>query len=163
MKKINCQNNNCEKFVTLFNSMAEGVALHSYVYDKNGVIVNYIIDDVNNAFEKILGMSKKKVSGKLATEIYGVSSPPFLEKYINLKTGESRNFDGYFEPLKKHFSVSASPWGEDGFVTIFFNITEQKKVEDELRQKNDSLEKMNKLMIDRELKMIDLKEKLKNK
>ena len=158
-----CQSSDCQKFDALFNSMAEGVALHSYVYDKKGAVINYKVEDVNDAFEKILGIKKKAVLGKLATEAYNVSEPPYLEKYVNLKAGEGRNFDVFFAPLKKYFFISVSPWGDTGFATIFFDVTAQKQIEEELRQKNDNLEKMNKLMVDRELKMVALKEKLKNK
>lgn len=157
------KNEDCLKFNLLFNSMIEGIALHSYVYDKNGKVINYIIENVNQSFEKILDIKKDVVVGKLATEAYGVSEPPYLDKYIDLKAGEDRKFEVFFGPLKKHFFISVSPWGDDGFATVFFDITAQKKNEEELRQKNENLEKMNKLMIDRELKMITLKDKLKNK
>jgi PAS domain S-box-containing protein len=41
------------------------------------------------------------------------------------------------------------------------DITEFKTVENQLRNKNEDLEKMNKAMVDRELRMIELKEKIK--
>lgn len=45
-----------------------------------------------------------------------------------------------------------------GTVISFFDITEQKKKEKELKIKNDELENMNKFMVGREIKMIELKE-----
>jgi PAS domain S-box-containing protein len=45
---------------------------------------------------------------------------------------------------------------------VGIDMTENQKVEEELKQKNNELKKFNKLFIDRELKMIELKEKNKN-
>lgn len=153
--------NNNDKFNLLFESMIEGVALHHYIKDDKGVIVDYLIDDVNPAFEKILKLKRSTVVGKTATEVYNLSEPPYLKEYTNLKKGEPRQFEVFFTPLKKYFSISVSPWGENGFATIFFDITDRKKIDDELKNKNSDLEKMNNVMIDRELKMIALKEELK--
>lgn len=152
--------NSNEKFNLLFENMIEGVVLHHYVRDAQGKIVNYLIDDANSAFERILKIKKSKVIGKLATEAYQVAEPPYLKEYTDLKKGEPRQFEVFFPPLKKYFSISVSPWGDDGFATIFFDITDRKKIDDELRDKNADLEKLNRVMIDRELKMISLKEEL---
>jgi hypothetical protein len=51
-------NENIDKFNTLFNNMSEGVALHAYVYNDNKEIIDYIIEDVNKAYEDILKMKK---------------------------------------------------------------------------------------------------------
>jgi PAS domain S-box-containing protein len=48
-----------------------------------------------------------------------------------------------------------------GVIGIYDDITEQKKAEEELLKKTAELENFNKIFIDRELKMIELKEKLK--
>nr|MBI5455499.1 PAS domain S-box protein [Candidatus Levybacteria bacterium] len=53
-----------------------------------------------------------------------------------------------------------------GYIAVRFPITQIKKTEEELVNKNQELEKMNRLMIGRELKMVELKkqiERLKNK
>jgi PAS domain S-box-containing protein len=149
-----------DKFALLFNNMFEGVALHRYVYDSQGKVINYIIEDANPAFEKILGIIRPKIIGKLATEVYSVSEPPYLEEYSNLNN-EPRQFEVFFAPLKKYFFISVSPWGNDGFATIFYDITERKKMEEDLKRKNEEFETINRLMVDRELKMVELKKDLK--
>jgi len=42
-------------------------------------------------------------------------------------------------------------------------VTDKKRTDEILMHRANELEKMNELMVDRELKMIELKEKLKNK
>ncbi len=47
-----------------------------------------------------------------------------------------------------------------GFIGVTRDVTERKKREDELRKKTEEFERLNKLMVGRELKMIELKKKL---
>ncbi len=47
-----------------------------------------------------------------------------------------------------------------GIASIATNINERKNFEEELRKRNLELEELNKLMIDRELKMIELKNQI---
>ena len=49
---------------SLYSSMSEGLAIHDLVYDDNGKAIDYIIKDVNPAFEKITGLNKKSSLGK---------------------------------------------------------------------------------------------------
>lgn len=149
-----------DKFSLLFNNMTEGVAFHHYVEDDKGEIINYIIDDVNPAFEKMLKIKKSAAIGKLATDVYGVSEAPALSEYKSLQTAKSLKFEIFFNPLKKYFSISACSWNDDSFATIFFDVTDDKKIEQDLKEKNENLEKMNNLMVDRELKMIELKSEI---
>jgi hypothetical protein len=142
--------------------MNEGVALHRYVRNDKNEIINYIIEDVNLAFEEILNMKKAEIVGKLATDVYRVSEAPYLKEYSNLKGSKPVQFDAFFAPLEKYFYISVSPWGEDGFATIFFDVTERRKIELELQERNDNLEKINRLMVDRELKMVELKKEIKD-
>jgi len=141
--------------------MIEGVALHQYVRDPKGKIVNYIIENVNPAFESILKMKKENVVGRQGADVYGVLEAPYLREYSDLKKGEPRRFEVFFKPLDKYFFISVSPWGNNGFATIFFDVTERKKTEEELLTNNKNLEKMNSLMVDRELRMVELKAELK--
>ena len=118
------------KFYSLFLFMNEGVAIHEMVYDENSKAINYKIIEVNKAYEKILSLSKKKILGKTATEAYGTSLPPFINIYNKVsETGKPVKFDAYFEPIKKHFSISVFSLYKTNFVTVFSDITERKEIE----------------------------------
>ncbi len=66
------------KFKTLFQSMNEGFALHELIFDENENPIDYRILDVNPAFEKILGITRKRVIDKPATIAFGVETAPYL-------------------------------------------------------------------------------------
>jgi PAS domain S-box-containing protein len=57
--------------------------------------------------------------------------------------------------------VSASPLpAKDSAVTVTYDITERKKMVEELEKRTQELQKTNELMVNRELKMVELKEEL---
>jgi PAS domain S-box-containing protein len=134
-----------ERLSSLFSNMAEGVALHEVLCDDAGTPVNYRIIDCNLPYEKIIGIKRENVLGKLATEVYGTPEPPYLNEFTTPgMTGVPAHLETYFAPMDKYFDISIAPWGKNGFATIFTDITQRKKMEDELmrKQKFDALSVM---------------------
>jgi len=122
-----------EKFRSLYANMIDGSALHTLVYNEQGDPVDYLINDVNPAFETLLGISRAAVINKTSREAYGVDEPPYLKIYSKVAlTGEPKVFETYFAPLEKHFSISVYSPYKGSFATIFENITERKKAEQDL-------------------------------
>lgn len=118
------------KFRTLFTQMNEGFALHEVIYDEIHTAIDYRIIEINNAFEKQIGISTEKAKGALATVLYGVSPAPYLDTYANVaETGDHRFFQSYFPPLDKYFEISVFAPKPGYFATIFTDITERKKTE----------------------------------
>ena len=85
-----------ERLRALYVTMSEGLANHEVVY-REGEAVDYIITDVNPAFERITGLTRNEVLGRKASELYGTGSPPYLEIYAKVAAGGSpENFESYF-------------------------------------------------------------------
>lgn len=116
-----------EKLRTIFSAMEEGIALNELVYDDQGAIIDYRILEVNPAFERIAGLSHEQVVGRLATDIYRMST-----EYIrgfwkeHLQDTEAIKTDLYTEMTGSWKHVSTSIPVNGIFVTSFIDITDLK-------------------------------------
>ena len=120
------------KLATLFSSMSEMVVLNDLVFDEQGRPVNYRMTDCNRAFTKITGIARETAVGRLATEVYGTDTPPYLEEFSRVAmTGQPYRFETYFPPMEKYFSVSVVCPEKNRFATITTDITARKQSEDE--------------------------------
>ena len=132
------------KFRTLFESMAEGVALHEIVPDEAGRAVDYRILDVNPAYERHTGLTAAQVLGRLASEAYGVDEPPYLDQFAQVtRTGEPMLFETEFSGLARHFSISVVALEGNLFATVFEDITQRKRTQQALDELNRQLQGKN--------------------
>jgi PAS domain S-box-containing protein len=156
--------NKDKEYKLLFSNMTSGFAYHKIITDDSGKPIDYEFIDVNATFEKIVGSDKKDIIGRKVTEVLpGTEKDPadWVGKYgqIALNGGEMK-FENYSDSLKKWFYVSVYSPQKGYFVTIFEDITARKLAEDNLNKKFAELEEMNKLMVGRELKMVELKKQI---
>ncbi len=132
-----------QKYRTLFETMTEGVAMHEMVYD-GATSVDYRLLTVNPAFARHTGIAVEKAEGALASDLYGTGDPPFLKEYEHVaRTGEPMTFETFSPAMRKHFHIVASSPGLGLFATLFEDITERKRQEEALREKNLELESLN--------------------
>ena len=116
------------KYRKLFESMNEGLCVLELVRDERGAPVDYLIHDVNPAYERILGVRARDVTGRRVTEALGLSAPPNIDVYTALvETGQAVVFDASVPELGKHFLVSAFSLGGNHFVTMFQDITQAQR------------------------------------
>lgn len=127
------------RFHSLYDTMTEGVALHQLVRDATGQPVNYVILDANPAFERHTGLRVQDVIGKTASQAYG--RVPYFKQYAQVATsGQPSQFETYYSPLGKTFSISVVSPGPDQFATIFRDISEKVQSEKALRESRAQLE-----------------------
>lgn len=160
-----------EKINSISNSINDGVV----VIDNNSLISFW-----NKASEKIFHCDKEKFLKSKFSDIVKIEKAYDLklEKNIeNFSFSFNNSLSGnVFELLlstskekQKYFEASfaLAEIGEENYlVGIFHDISKRKQIEIELNSQKDDLEKINKLMVGRELKMIELKHeinRLKNK
>ncbi len=137
------------RFEHVFVAMSEGMALHRVVYDPAGKASDYLILDVNPAFEQQTGLTRDAVVGHWASKVYGAEAAPFLEIYAEVaRTGKPAVFDQYFAPLDRHFHISVFSPGPDQFATIFADITVRTRMEQQLRNAHEQVQSILKAIPD---------------
>lgn len=156
--------NKDKEYKMLFSNMNSGFAYHKIITDADGKPVDYQFIDVNSTFESIVGKKAVEIVGKKVTVLFpGIEKDPagWIEKYGEVAlNGKPIKFENYSEVLKKWFSVSAYSPSVGFFVTVFDDITASKESQDKIKEKFDELNKMNGLMVGRELKMAELKQEI---
>ena len=73
--------------------------------------------------------------GRRGTEVYGTSIPPYLEHYRRVvSSGSPASFETCSAPLSRHLVISVFPMGGMQFGTIFADVTERKRIDEQFRQ-----------------------------
>jgi PAS domain S-box-containing protein len=129
-------------FRSLYLHMGEAVALHELICDDAGNPTNYRILDVNPQFRRYVGLEREQVVGKLATEVYGTPTAPYLDELAKVALGgEALRFESYFAPFDRYYDISVASFGAGLFATIFVDVTERKRGEKALRDSEWFLQK----------------------
>ena len=126
-----------ERYRTLFNGMTEGFALHEIICDEDGKPCDYRFLEINPAFERLTGLKRAEVVGKLMSEVPQLQGddPQWVEIYGKVAlTGEPINFENYSPALKKHYEIFAYQPAERQFAVIFLDVSEHKRMEESLRE-----------------------------
>ncbi len=123
-----------KKYRSLFSSVNEGICLHKFIYDQKGQAIDYVILDVNPAYETILEKKAEDAIDIKASQLYGTGKAPYLDIYLKVtETGEPVTFETFFTPMKKYFRISVFSPGKGQFATLFTDITEKKNAEEQIK------------------------------
>ena len=152
----------------------ESLQKFNKIFDKNPVImaissaVTRKLIDVNQEFLNKVGYTKEEVLGKTAPEL-----ELFADPAVNQFVYESLKKDGFVHNLDVkvktksggllegiYFGDVIESQGEKYFLSALVDQTERKKIEADIKKKNTELEKLNNFMVNRELKMTELKKEL---
>ena len=109
----------------------DGIACCRAVLDTDGKPVDFTFLEVNPAFERLTGLSRNRVIGKWTSEVLPKIGLP-TNNWINLCSKalleeESTRLEQYLKPLDCWYEIIAYRDQKDIVVTIFRNITTQKK------------------------------------
>jgi PAS domain S-box-containing protein len=135
-----------EKYRSLFENMINGYAYCRMIFDQREEPVDFVYLEINSAFERLTGLKRESVVGRRVSEVIPgtrESNPELFEKYGRVaRTGKPETFEVYFKPLSVWFNISVYGPKTDHFVAIFENISERKKLEQELNSYNQRLEEV---------------------
>jgi len=149
-----------EKFSKAFNS-SPAIMIILSLKDKKFM-------EVNEAWEQRTGYKREDVIGQTISGVLLAESREMSKNIdklaeegsvhkseIKLRTKNSQLMTGLLSAEKFEFN------GEMCALTVIEDITERKKAEQALKDRTEELEKFNKLTIGRELRMVELKERIK--
>jgi len=131
-----------EKHRLLIEHTVSGVAVHEIVLDEAGEPVDYVFLSANPAFEAQTGLQVADILGRRATEVLpGIDTRNFIRIYGRVVlTGEPVSFEQYCQPLGRYYFINAYRLGERRFATIFMDITDRKKAEEQIHKLIGQLE-----------------------
>ncbi|MCZ3364779.1 MULTISPECIES: PAS domain-containing protein [Methanobacterium] len=124
-----------------FEYMQEGVTVYELMRDEAGEIVDLVITYANLAAYRQRKSLKKGLIGKSIIELYGSEAVSIDLKKANevVTTGRGTEYDTYFAPVNKYFSVTAFSPKEDVYITLATDITKQRKAEEEMQIERQKL------------------------
>jgi len=125
------------------NCMMNAFALHRIILNDAGEACDYEYINVNPAFVDFTGLKKEEVIGKRYTEIMpeaSEDSTDWIALYGEIAlTGKSFTIERYTEAFAKWVRVNAYSPQKGYFVTVFQDITESRRNEQDLKDKNKEL------------------------
>ncbi len=133
-----------QRFRSQFENMIDGMAIEEIIYEENEP-VDWIINDVNPAYEKILKIPREEVIGKRASTIYGSMEAikPFLREYDHIvKTGLPITRQPHYLIKDRNVVFTAFSMGANQIAVIFNDLTEQEKVLRAEKRQRDFVETM---------------------
>ena len=152
-----------KKYRSLFENMNAGFAYHKVIVDDQNKPIDYEYIEVNPAFEKLTGLKKEDLVGKRVTEaIPGTENDPadWIGKFGNIGlTGIPLTVEDYSKVIDKWYKVSGYSPKKGYFAVTFSDITDQKKMEENLKE---SEEKFRELLTNSAIGILEI-DALKNK
>lgn len=134
-----------EQNLILENAL-EAFALHEIILNDLGEPVNYRYININEAFEKMTGLSKAEVIGNTVLDILPRTEKYWIDTFgeVVLK-GVKKTITNYSNELGKYYEVNAYPIGGLRFAVLFTDVTERIQRERELKYALERAEKVDQL------------------
>ena len=148
-----------QKYRLLFTEMNEAFSHHKIICDELGKPIDYRFISANTSFEKMTGLRADDIIGKTVKEVLPNTEQSWIEIYGNVALkGESVHFESHTKELNKYYEVKAYRPAPEEFATIFTDITERKKKDEDILYLNyhDDLTGLyNRRFYEEEIKRLD--------
>lgn len=123
----------------LHKNMIEGYYLAELVFNEEGIADDWKFLDVNSAHSKIIGIPREKIIGKRVREVFAGIEQEWMDVTINVAlTGKPDHKTGYVEVTGRYFENFYYSPAPNRFVCIFFDVSEQIKLQAET-ERNEKL------------------------
>lgn len=146
--------------LSVLDSASEGIMAFRSLRNERGSISDFILVLANKSAEEMLDRSSGDMLGKCLLGLFPATmTDGIFDRYVQVvetKTGD--HFETFYshEEMRRWLYISAEPWS-DGFVVTFEEISQRKRVEQELKASIEELERFNRAMIGRESRILEMK------
>lgn len=126
----------------LFNSMAEGIALHEIISGSDGRPRDCRFLEVNPAFERLTGLKREDAVGRSVAEVLPADDP-FWERIYGEAAllGTPVRFENRSEKLNRDYEVFVYRPGPGRIAVILMDVGERKRYERQLRDSREDLKR----------------------
>lgn len=132
-----------EKYRLLFQNMAEGFALYELIYDEQGQAVDWRALEVNDAYTRHTGISAEQIVGRRLGELFPFAVPEYLPRFATVVSTQTPiSFETFAVAVGRHQRVWTFPAGGNRFASTIEDISERKRVEEELRRSEEQFAKV---------------------
>lgn len=130
-----------DSYFNIFEKMNESVYVVEVLRDENDKIVDLLIKYANPPSQAYSNVLREELIGKKFSLVY---SPEIAKSYIKIineiiVTGEGSKYEIHDPKRDKYFLVSVFSFQDDLYMLINTDISEQKKTEEELKEKDTFL------------------------
>lgn len=134
------------QFALLFERMPTAMAVHEILTDAQGRPVDYRFLSVNPAFEAMTGLRHDEIQGRTLLEVLPQSEPHWIHTYGEVALGGRQvQFEEYSRSLERWFNVLTYSPSPGVFVTLFQDITQRRRAEEERQRFQAQLQHTQKL------------------
>ncbi|NLY39232.1 MAG: PAS domain S-box protein [Firmicutes bacterium] len=132
-----------DKTRRLFENLPDAFAYHHLIFNGAGEPVDFIILDVNRAFENLAGMKRTEMIGREASSLpsdFIQDAAACLKVFGEVAlTGRHSSIDQYFAATKRWYNILASSDEAGFFAASYRDITERKDAVERLIEKEARL------------------------
>ncbi len=128
-------------YSSIFDNTLDGFQLVELIYDERKKVVDFKFLRVNSTYESQTGQREDFVVGKTAKQFNPHIEKYWLDYYGEVdQTGKALHLQSYSQGTKRWYDVYTYSFSKGKVGSLFRDITDQKKIEKELRDAKEAAE-----------------------
>lgn len=149
------------KYRGLFEATAEGIALFQMIYNSASELSELRCFEINQQFSVLFALEQNDFTSSKGQDILAEQTTillPLCKRVLESKTPVISEM--FVQNIQRHFVVTVYSPEPGRVAAVYHDITSRINAEHALKAKVEELDRFHRLTIDRELRLIDLKQEV---